>query len=133
MNPNKQVTILYVDDEEMNLFIFKKAFEKYYHVITATSGHEGLEKLKEYHNDIIVVISDMRMPQMNGVEFITKAREEFSNIVYFILTGFSYDEHIYQALNDNLIHEFFTKPFDTNKIRNAIDNAIEKLDADEST
>ena len=67
-------TILYVDDEDVNLFLFEKTFESYYTVITAKSGDEGLKKIEEHQKDIAVVISDMRMPGMNGIEFIEIAR-----------------------------------------------------------
>jgi two-component system response regulator (stage 0 sporulation protein F) len=71
----KDITILYVDDEQVNLRIFEINFRKRYNVITAVSGEQGLEKLEE-NGDIIVVVSDMKMPGMNGIEFIKKAREK---------------------------------------------------------
>ncbi len=71
----KNITILYVDDEQTNLVLFEYSFKDLYNVITANSGEEGLLKLKDYKDDIIVVISDMRMPKMNGIEFIIEARK----------------------------------------------------------
>jgi response regulator RpfG family c-di-GMP phosphodiesterase len=121
----ENVTVLYVDDEENNLFLFKASFSGEYNVLTALSGNEGLEKLEKFHKDIIVVISDMRMPNMNGIEFVQKARERYSNIAYFILTGFDYNEQIQNALNNNLIQSFFTKPFDVAEIKKSIDDAVE--------
>ena len=101
------VSILYVDDEEVNLFLFEKSFEGKYTIHTAKSGTEGLEKLEKHKGEIIVVISDMRMPEMNGIEFITKAKENFKNIAYFILTGYAHDNEIETALNTGLIQKFF--------------------------
>lgn len=121
MIESEDITILYVDDEEPNLFLFQVAFEDKYEVITSISGQEGLEKLKNAHNRIIVVISDMRMPEMNGVEFIKKAREQYSHIGYFILTGFDYNDEIDQAIKENIIHKFFTKPFRQEEIESAIE------------
>lgn len=121
---NPKVTILYVDDEEANLFVFTKMFESKYYVLTAHSGKEGLEQLQDYASDIIVVISDMRMPLMNGVEFIKKAKSSFTNIAYFILTGFDFNDEIEEALNSRLIHKFFTKPFEMVEIEEAISEAI---------
>ena len=123
----ENITILYVDDEEINLVLFKKSFEKIYNVITAVSGEDGLIKLTAYKNDIIVVISDMRMPGMNGIEFIKEARKKHDNIAYFILTGFDYNDEIDQALKTKVIHRFFTKPFNINKIQEAIHDDLLNL------
>ena len=124
MSTEKQVTLLYVDDEEINIFLFERSFQDIYHVITATSGEAGLEALKNNANDIIVVISDMRMPGMNGIEFIRKAKEKYKNIAYYILTAFAFSEEIEEALKEKVINEFFTKPFDIDLIRSAVDKAI---------
>ena len=126
-NIDSKITILYVDDEEANLFIFEKMFEKKYHVITAHSGREGLQKLEGHSTEIIVVISDMRMPAMNGVEFIREAKNSYSNIAYFILTGFDFNDEIEDALKTQLIQKFFTKPFDMHEIENAISEAIKGI------
>ena len=123
MNP-ENITILYVDDEEINLFLFKKSFSKKYDVITANSGGLGLEALKEHADKIIVVISDMRMPVMTGVEFIRKAKALHDNIVYYILTGFEYNDEIDAAIKTTLIQKFFTKPFNYEEIDMAIMDAI---------
>ncbi|MFY0685827.1 MAG: response regulator [Cyclobacteriaceae bacterium] len=116
----KDIAILYVDDEPANLFLFKARFSREYPVYTAESAQVGLKELEDHKDKIIVVISDMRMPQMNGVEFIRKARQTFDKLVYFILTGFEYDQEIEEALNKKLISRFFTKPFDKREIDEAI-------------
>jgi len=125
---SREITILYVDDEYFNNFIFEKSFSSKYKVITAISPFEGLEKLEHHKNEIIVVISDMRMPGMNGIEFIRKAKERFDNIAYFILSGFDYDDDIRNALETKLIYKFLRKPFDFEEITNAIEEAIKNLD-----
>jgi response regulator RpfG family c-di-GMP phosphodiesterase len=128
-NSQTNITILYVDDEEANLFVFEKMFETKYKVLTAHSGKEGLEELKDHSADIIVVISDMRMPLMNGVEFIKKAKSTYSNIAYFILTGFDFNDEIAEALETKLIHKFFTKPFDMSEIEQAITDAVSSFNS----
>lgn len=114
------LTILYVDDEPINLMLFKRNFERRnYKVFTAESGMEGLEKLKE-NSEIRVVVSDMKMPRMNGIEFIKTARKDFPNIVFFILTGFDFTPEIEDALSTKLIQKYFGKPFDIVEMENAI-------------
>ncbi len=120
-------TVLYVDDEDANLFLFKKSFESIYKVITAKSGSEGLAQLESHKNEIIIVISDMRMPGMNGIEFITKARAQYDNLAYFILTGYSNDDEIETALKTGQIQRFFIKPFEFSKITEAIDESLTDL------
>jgi response regulator RpfG family c-di-GMP phosphodiesterase len=126
MSTDDQISILYVDDEEINLFLFKASFQKKYHVITAGSGMEGLELLDQYKDRVIVVISDMNMPQMNGIQFIEAARQEHENLAYFILTGYDYSQEIDQALKSNIVHKFFTKPFVSKEIEAAVEDAFVK-------
>lgn len=118
-------TILYVDDEPINLMLFNLSFKNKYKIVTALSGMEGLDKLKENH-DTSVVISDMRMPGMNGLEFIRQAKIDFPNIIFFILTGFDITEEIANALNDNLINKYFSKPFNVIEVEKSISEAFVK-------
>ncbi|MDA3955035.1 MAG: response regulator [Bacteroidales bacterium] len=116
---SENATILYVDDEELNLTLFQLNFKKRFNVLLAESGLEGLEMLKR-NNNIVVVISDMKMPGMNGIEFIKLARKEFPKIRFFLLTGYEINEEIADALNDRLIHKYFRKPFNKSEIEEAI-------------
>lgn len=127
MSERKNITILYVDDEETNLFLLRVTFESKYKVLTALSGEGGLQKLEENKDDIIVVISDMSMPGMNGVEFINQAKERYDKISYFILTGYDYNDQIDEALKKNVIQKFFTKPFNAAQIEDAIEEAFFNL------
>ncbi len=119
---NKGITILYVDDEDINLFLFERSFNAYYNIITAISAAEGLKALDNHGDDIIVVVSDLKMPGMDGIEFIRLAKEKFNSIYYFLLTGFDYSPEIDAALKTKLIDRFFTKPFDVTAIREAVDS-----------
>jgi response regulator RpfG family c-di-GMP phosphodiesterase len=127
MTSDDNHTILYVDDEEMNLFIFEKCFESNYKVLTAKSGEEGLTKLETLAEQIMVVISDMNMPNMNGVEFVTEAKNKYPDITYFILTGYEYNDEINEAINNNIVKKFFKKPFDVPEIDIAIDSIAKSI------
>lgn len=112
-------TILYIDDEPINVMLFEVNFKRIFNVVTATSGIEGLEKLRS-NKEIKAVISDMKMPNMNGVEFITIAKNEFPNISYFILSGYDANELIINALDRGLISKYFHKPINTKEIESAL-------------
>lgn len=87
INMSKKVTLLYVDDEPINTMLFEANFYQNYCVLTAESGFKGLNKLK-LNPEISGVISDMKMPEMNGIQFIREAKKEYSNIKYFLLSGY---------------------------------------------
>ncbi len=118
-----KVNILYVDDEQLNLQLFAIVFKKKYNVTIAESGSEGLTKL-EQDKTISVVISDMRMPGMNGIEFISKAKMKFTNLFYFILTGFEITNEISDALNQKMINKYFKKPLNSKEIEKTITETL---------
>ena len=107
--------ILYVDDEEINLMIFKINLKDQYEILTADSGMQALQIL-DSDPEIKVVISDMRMPAMDGLEFITKAKEHRPELKYYMLTGFGLTPEIENALNTGLIIKNFSKPCDQREI-----------------
>ena len=119
----EKVTLLYVDDEPLNLRLFKHNFKKEFNVITAESGDEGLNQIKTNPN-IVAVISDMKMPGMNGVDFIRLAKKKFPNISYFILTGFDINEEITEALDEKLIRKYLKKPFNKQEIEQCISESL---------
>ena len=121
----KEVAILYVDDEEVNLFLFKKNFEGDYPVFVAHSGVLALEILEEQKDKIVVVISDFRMPRMNGIQFINEARKRHDKIIYFMLTGYGQNQEITEALENNIIYECFNKPFPMELLEEKIMEALQ--------
>ena len=120
MNKHK---LIYVDDENINLELFSYNLSGKYEVYTAESGMEGLHYL-EKHPDIEVIISDMKMPKMNGIEFIKKAIKLLPAVKCFILTGYDINPEIRDALENKIILNCFFKPFEYEKIISGIDNAI---------
>jgi two-component system, response regulator, stage 0 sporulation protein F len=116
--------VLYVDDERINLMLFSAHLDKKYNVLTADSGADGLVILKQ-HSGIRVVVSDMKMPQMNGIEFIKKASEIAPDTVFYILTGFEITPEIQQALDEGLIRKYFRKPFNIKEISAEIDIGLD--------
>lgn len=116
-------TILYVDDEESNLRIFRMAFKRHYNVLTALSGNEAIQMLRE--NDIQVLITDQKMPEMTGTELLEKVLPEFPDVIRMILTGFADIEAIVKAVNKCGIYKYITKPWDKGEMKLTIDKALE--------
>ena len=116
-------SILYVDDEPYNLLLFEAGFKKAYPIITAASGKEGLEKL-DAEDQIALVITDMKMPDMSGVDFVQEAKKRNHQKVYFILSGFDFNEEIQEGLSTGLIDRSFNKPFSFEEIKVAIDEYL---------
>lgn len=115
--------ILYVDDEIINLELFKLHLMMKYEILTADNGIEGLDVL-EQNPDLKVVISDMKMPKMDGLEFISQARNKQPNINYYILTGYEISNEIQTALDKGMILNYFKKPFDIDEIDDVIQDNI---------
>jgi phosphoserine phosphatase RsbU/P len=116
-------SILYVDDEEDNLIVFKSAFRREYEVHLARSGREGLEIMKKY--PIQVIITDQRMPEMTGIQFLERIIPDYPECIRMIMTGFSDIEAIIQAINTGRIYRYITKPWNKEELKINIDNSLE--------
>ncbi len=117
-------TVLMVDDESCVLNSLVRELRKEpYHLITAGSAREGLELLRE--RKVSVILSDMRMPQMSGVEFLTAATEVSPDSVKMILSGYSDADLVMSAINSGIIWRYLTKPWQTDDLKVALRNAAE--------
>lgn len=108
-------TVLYVDDEPDNLFLFEVLMEDDCIILLAESGDEGLGIVKN-NSKIDILISDLKMPIMNGLDFIVKVKEIRPDLESYLLTGFSLNEELSDAISSGLIKDCFTKPLDTDKL-----------------
>ncbi len=120
---SKKVKILYVDDEYINTKLFEINFKDKYTVLTAEDGIEGLKMLNA-NPDSEVILSDMKMPVMDGMEFIKQARNKFPDKKFFILTGFEVTDEIRQAIDNGLIVKYFRKPFNLKEIESSINEVV---------
>src|ERR1700682_6028519 len=109
MGKTVQTKILFVDDEPELLTSFKRTLRDSYDVETANSGIEGLKALAE-RGPYAVIVADMRMPGMNGIEFLVRASEEAPDSVRLMLTGDADQQTSVEAINKGQIFRFLTKP-----------------------
>ncbi len=107
----KKPEILYVDDEKMNRMLFSYTYSKHFEIHLADSGEEALKILK-MKNEIELVLSDMKMPGMNGLEFIQIAKKIHPEKKFYLLTGFDVTPEIQSDLETGVIEKYFQKPLD---------------------
>ncbi|MDD4155280.1 MAG: response regulator [Candidatus Cloacimonetes bacterium] len=110
--------ILFVDDEENVLQAFKRNFYKIFNLSTALSGNEAIALINE--NEFAVVITDMRMPEMNGIELLDKIKDISPDTVRMMLTGYADIETTLNAVNQGNIFRFMTKPWPSDQLQRMI-------------
>ena len=116
--------VLFVDDEPAILRSYKRFMGLDYNVDTALGGEEGLRLLQE-NGPYSVVVSDMRMPGMNGAEFLSLVRQNFPDSVRMLLTGQADMEDTIEAVNNGRIYRFLTKPCPPEMLGQALDEGME--------
>lgn len=116
-----KIVVLYVDDELNNLISFKATFRLDYKVFTAISGAEALEIIK--NNPVDVIITDQRMPEMTGVEFLEKVMDINPIPMRILLTGYTDMSAIIDAVNKGKIYYYLSKPWNVDELRETIQRA----------
>jgi response regulator RpfG family c-di-GMP phosphodiesterase len=125
MEQMEDYTLLCIDDEKNILNSLKRLLRKEkFRLLTAGSGKEGLEILAE--NKVQVVLSDQRMPEMNGTEFLKEVKERYPDILRIILTGYTDVDSISEAINEGHIYKFFLKPWNDQNLKLEIRQAMEQ-------
>ncbi|WP_343562700.1 response regulator [Sphingobacterium sp.] len=120
---NKKISILYVDDEENNLFSFRATFRLKYNVFTAISGAKAIELVKS--NPIDIIITDQRMPEMTGVEFLEEIIKIDAAPMRILLTGYADMAAVVDAVNKGKIFHYLNKPWSETELDQTIQRAYE--------
>lgn len=120
---NNKITILYVDDEMNNLISFKAVFRIKYNVLTAISGEEAKKILK--NNTVDIIITDQRMPNMTGVEFLESILNEYPDPIRILLTGYADMNAVIDAVNKGKIFHYLTKPWNEEELDMTITRAYD--------
>ena len=120
---SNNIRVLYIDDDLINIELFEIVFSNKFEILTGINGNEGL-KILDSNPATDVIISDMKMPGMSGLEFVIKAREKYPDKKYFLLTGYGINPEIQQAIDANLIINCFRKPFDNELIERSVQECI---------
>lgn len=122
-------SILIVDDEDSILNAFKRILaDEDYDVHVANNGFDGLNKLRTADHPFSLIISDQRMPEMNGVQFFAQAKDIFPDAVRILLTGYADSDSIIEAINKGGVHLYFTKPWHEEEILLHIKQSLSKVE-----
>ncbi|MBG1272074.1 response regulator [Nostoc sp. WHI] len=123
----KKLKILVVDDEPDNLDLLYRTFRRDFNVLKADSGVHALQVLAT-EGEVAVIISDQRMPEMKGTEFLSKTVPQFPDTVRIILTGFTDIEDLVEAINAGQVYKYITKPWDPGELKAVVQRAAETYD-----
>lgn len=123
---DEMTKILCVDDERNVLKSLRRLFmdEEDYEILIAESGEKGLEILGE-EPDIKLVVSDYRMPGMNGVDFLSKVYEGWPDTIRMVLSGYADTASVVEAINLGRIYKFIPKPWNDEELKSAVAMALQ--------
>lgn len=116
--------ILYIDDEPNNLAVFEALLSDRFNVFVANNTIEGAQILAK--EEIAVVITDHRMPDETGLDFIVRIRPEYPDVVFMILSGFADFDITIRAINSGYVYRFMQKPWMEQELIIDINNAVER-------
>jgi len=124
-HPEEKIRLMLVDDEESIIKALKRVFRgSPFEISSFTSGAEALDFLK--NNAVDVVISDMRMPEMDGQQFLLRVSELYPGVMRIVLTGYAELDNIIDVINNAKIYSFVTKPWDDVDLKLKVQHAAEK-------
>ncbi|WP_312679709.1 EAL domain-containing protein [Stutzerimonas nitrititolerans] len=109
-------TLLLLDDEQNILKALARVLRREgYKILTATSAKDAFALLATH--DVQVILSDQRMPEMNGTEFLSRVKEIYPDTVRLVLSGYTDLNSVTDAINRGAIYKFLTKPWDDDQLR----------------
>ena len=121
----KRYAILYVDDEELSLKYFTRAFQNKYRVYTAANAQDGFALLEQHKDEIGIIISDQRMPGEKGVQLLEKARQLRPKMLRILASAFTDFTAAVDAVNDGAIYKYVHKPWDLDALDVLLRRAME--------
>lgn len=117
----EKIRVLYLDDEINNLNSFKAAFRRRWEIYTALTKNEALDHLA--NQQIHVIISDQRMPEVTGVDFLETVYHLYEKPIRILMTGYADIEAVIQAINRGKVFHYISKPWNEAEVIKAIENA----------
>ncbi|MBW4528202.1 MAG: SpoIIE family protein phosphatase [Phormidium tanganyikae FI6-MK23] len=119
-----KLKLLIVDDEPDNLDLLYRTFRRDFDVIRAESAIEALKVLDE-QGEVAIIISDQRMPEMLGTEFLSRTADLFPDTIRIVLTGYTDVEDLVDAINSGKVFKYITKPWKPQQFQVVVEQAAE--------
>ncbi|MEA5600226.1 SpoIIE family protein phosphatase [Nostoc sp. UHCC 0252] len=120
----EKLKLMVVDDEPDNLDLLYRTFRRDFQVYKANHAFSALEILDKF-GEMAVIISDQRMPEMNGTEFFSRTVERFPDTIRILLTGFTDVEDLVDAINSGQVFKYITKPWNPDKLKALVEQATD--------
>ncbi|MEH1919840.1 SpoIIE family protein phosphatase [Nostoc sp.] len=123
-NGAEKLKLMVVDDEPDNLDLLYRTFRRDFQVYKANHAFGAMEILDQF-GEMAVIISDQRMPEMNGTEFFSRTVERFPDTIRILLTGFTDVEDLVDAINSGQVFKYITKPWNPERLRGLVEQATD--------
>jgi serine phosphatase RsbU (regulator of sigma subunit)/FixJ family two-component response regulator len=120
----EKLKLMVVDDEPDNLDLLYRTFRRDFQVYKANHARRALEILDK-EGEMAVIISDQRMPEMNGTEFLSLTVERYPDTIRILLTGFTDVEDLVDAINSGQVFKYITKPWNPEKLKGIVEQATD--------
>jgi len=121
---DRKLRLMVVDDESDNLDLLYRTFRREFQVFRAESAPEALQILAE-EGEMAVIISDQRMPRMNGTELLSQVAKHYPDTIRILLTGYTDVEDLVDAINSGNVFKYVTKPWNPEELRLVVQQAAE--------
>jgi serine phosphatase RsbU (regulator of sigma subunit)/CheY-like chemotaxis protein len=119
-----KLKLMVVDDEPDNLHLLYRTFRRDFQVYKASDALTALDILDQ-EGEMAVIISDQRMPEMNGTEFLGRTVEHFPDTIRILLTGFTDVEDLVEAINSGQVFKYITKPWKPERLKAVVEQAAD--------
>ena len=121
----EKFSVLCVDDEIGNLDALERIFRSKYNVLRAESGPAALELLSHTAESLAVIITDQKMPEMTGVDFLERSMKSHPETVRILLTGYTDIQALIDAVNKGQIYRYMNKPWNEEELKMFVTQAYE--------
>ncbi len=119
-----KLKLMVVDDEPDNLELLYRTFRRDFQVFKASNAISAIDILDK-EGEMAVIISDQRMPEMNGTEFLSLTVERFPDTIRILLTGFTDVEDLVDAINSGQVFKYITKPWKPDRLKAVVEQAAD--------